>query len=491
MCYSSAALDRTVPGKPWFEAEARVAVIDQRIVIQAPVGLVWLYLTEPAHVSRWHRAAKQLLVLTTRPGGVGARRRIVDARGRGVVEEITAWMEPYGYEYRVVDGPYRSFTGRLRLQAVVEGTQVNWTIDYQMRGAFGGLGDRLGGRRALRRQMAESLRALRRLIEASGVRFTPAQILRLALPYYPGCEAGLIHPQEKTRQGGSLSSLPTPLTAGAAPTPSVSMPALSAIDDDLADLPPAEAIPTFTAPFAVPTIAPASAGLNQPVLEDDTKPRPPAGLHAALATIAPARNMPQYRSATVSPPPAASSTSTVPAALVAPHPHDPTTQTGVLFPASPAPSMPLPASSGAAEQAEKRPPLDARDTGEMSIWDVFGLDKPEQHHKADLDAVIADLQTPLPQPAFRRTAERSGNVPEGAKADNRDGVLSAPQMPPVSRASTPAQPPVEQYAFAPGQTPKPSAHTSQSTAKARISVRRVNAPQHARAVVSVRSARLR
>jgi hypothetical protein len=43
-------------------------------------------------------------------------------------------------------------------------------------------------------------------------------------------------------------------------------------------------------------------------------------------------------------------------------------------------------------EAIKPPPTDKRDTGEISIWDVFGIERPSERAQAELEAVIASLQ---------------------------------------------------------------------------------------------------
>lgn len=389
-----------------------MSVIDQRILVIAPVEVVWLYLTDPALVSKWHRGAKQVSTLTTKLTGVGMRRRCVDTRGRAVVEEMTAWLDNIGYEYGVIDGPYRSFKGRVRLQPVPEGVIVNWTIDYGLRGPLAGLRNLLSRRRMLRRQMADSLRALRRLIDASGVMFDPAKHAKVAMQADPGIEARMARINEPTRT--ATTSFP------ARPIPIIG-------DDDLPDL-TVVSQPT-SIPTSIPTAAPLAANTQTVVgtsasqskaTDDDTKPRPPKGLREAIEKLDQTDNLAAYGSPTV------------PASLVAPpRPSEPPTQTlvpGVTIPprhTSPAPvnlpepiKPPAPVSKppevGKAppkpevlpdepvpKPSTPPPPVDSIDTGEMSIWDIFGIERPSQRNKAELDAVIASLQTPPPRPASR------------------------------------------------------------------------------------------
>ena len=100
-----------------------MTTIDQRIMIPAPIESVWAVLTDPASISQWDQTARQVTPLN-HVIGVGARRRCVDVHGKSRVEEVTAWLIPLGYEYRTIEGIYKSYGGRMRLQAVPDGTQL-------------------------------------------------------------------------------------------------------------------------------------------------------------------------------------------------------------------------------------------------------------------------------------------------------------------------------------------------------------------------------
>jgi hypothetical protein len=466
-----------------------VTVIDQRILIAASVEYVWVYLTEPAHISKWNRGAKQLSMLTARADGVGTRRRCVNTRGQSVVEEITAWLPPYGYEYHVIDGPYRRLTGRLRLQSVPEGTQIQWIIDYELRGFLNGLRDRLGYRRQMRLQLADSLRGLRKMIEASGVRLDREKQAKVAMQADPGFAARLARSADPTRQSAPLPLPPEPLvTIG---------------DDDLPELPPEPIVsmpttvgthePTPSFVTIIPTAVPPTAKtkpLNErrpDPLVDDTKPRPPAGLQEAVAALT------TIRPATVpveQPPTPASGQTTVSAALVAPRLVDPTTQTVAPMPripaAPPPPMPPMPLAPAMPTVAPLSPistdkpatpsiPIDSPtdnpekekyDMGEMSIWDVFGLDRPSERNKVQLDEVIASLQTPLP---------------------DRLPPISLPPASPeqvnIESFSTPPPPPLEAMHAIIGRIDreKPAA-----IGKSPIAIRHIVAPQHAKTTVKIR-----
>jgi uncharacterized membrane protein len=145
-----------------------VPLIDERILIAAPTDVVWAYLSDPTLLIKWHRGCKTLSILSTSATGIGARRRCVDDAGHTSIEEITAWLANIGYEYKAIEGPYRDLRGRFRLQSVPDGTMVNWTIEYSPGGVLGGISSAVRGQHVMRNRMAESLKALQKVIRSSG-----------------------------------------------------------------------------------------------------------------------------------------------------------------------------------------------------------------------------------------------------------------------------------------------------------------------------------
>jgi uncharacterized membrane protein len=405
-----------------------VSLIDQRILIVAPVEAVWTYVSDPALMSKWNKNCKQISVLTTRTTGVGTRRRCVGVDGRAVVEETTAYFENIGYEYHVVDGPYRDFRGRFRLQAIPEGTIVNWTVEYHLRGVLPGVRNALSFRRHYEDMMADSLRQLRRMVEASGIQLDPEKHARYAMQDGPSAEARASRSPELTRPAGSAAKGQR------------AMKAVSVGEDDLPEMPGADFAPPTVVrtppppPEAIPVGEPPivlsdTAEILVPAGEEkhDTKPRPPHGLREAIAgqaekdRCAPPDESDLERAATAP---------TVPVSLVAPPPEPPVAQETQTVPlqASPPPRLDVPSSlpengppsfptpepwqpfhepphsledtsagQAAARKASepeaiKPPPTDKRDTGEISIWDVFGIERPSERAQAELEAVIASLQ---------------------------------------------------------------------------------------------------
>ncbi len=431
-------------------------LIDQRILIAATADIIWTYLTKPDYVTRWHLGCKQLSMLTTHTQGVGARRRCTDERGKSVVEEITAWIENIGYEYKVVDGPYRAFRARFRLQPSPEGTIVNWVVEYRRRGPFSGLREAFGGRRRTEARMVESLRALRKLVERSGARLDPERQARVAMQAAPDAAARAARGAEVIRTQELLAQQAKPLVIGEddLPEPPASAPTL-------VHQPKPPADPSFVSKLSAVEM-PSVAALPASSTQADTKPRKPKGLAETL------QQKPSPK------PPARptgddfvwdSSARTVPISLVAPPPAPaeptqaleatppkptpaprtlpeiaPTPAAGLPLPKAPVregdtppakPSTALPnpekTASGrlaAVEQNapavppeaadESAKPTTIYDTGEVSIWDVFGVPRPSEKTRTDLHAIVASFITPAEEslPAESDSAPSATAAPE-------------------------------------------------------------------------------
>lgn len=401
------------------EEEHTVPLIDQRILIAAPAEAVWTFLISPPLLVKWHKGCKQVSILSTRTTGPGTRRRVTDPRGKTVVEEITHWLENLGYEYQMIDGPYRAYRGRIRLQAIPEGTVVNWTIEFQLRGMLPALRILLGARRRMENMMADSLRQLRRLVEHTGARIDPEKQARFAMRAAPSVE---------DRAAARAVAVPSEAPAG---TPEPSFVA------GLESAPPA-------APF---TAEDASLA--------DTKPRAPKGLQEAIARQM--AELPAAEPQDEPPAPAApaaewdSAARTVPVSLVAPTPPDSgeqETQTMEMVPPSVPDtlpeSVPTPRSillpkmavrleapkesedSAARGQDDSAipitpPPTTPHDTGEISIWDVFGMMPPSERTRTELEKLITSLQSPVEANAEAptRKVEHARRAESGQRARRR------------------------------------------------------------------------
>ncbi len=454
-------------------------LIDQRILIAAAADAIWTYLTKPEYVTRWHLGCKQLSMLTTHTQGVGARRRCTDQRGKSIVEEITAWIENIGYEYRVVDGPYRAFRARFRLQPAPEGTIVNWVVEYRRRGAFSGLREAFGGRRRTEARMVESLRALRKLVERSGARLDPERQARVAMQAAPDAAARAARGAEVIRTQELLAQQAKPIVIGEddLPEPLTSAPTLVHQPQPVAD-------PSFVSKLSAVEMPAVAVPPPSSSAQADTKPRKPKGLAEALQqTPSPKPVRPTDDDIVWD-----SSARTVPISLVAPPlaPAEPTQALEATPPKptpaprtlpeiapTPAAGLPLPkvpmregdtppakpttplpnrekAPSGtlaAVEQNTPAPqpeaadesaqPTTIYDTGEVSIWDVFGVPRPSEKTRTDLHAIVASFITPAEEsrppeldsaPSATAASERVQHPPRRATL-RRKAHLRVRQLP--------------------------------------------------------------
>ncbi|MBN1202310.1 MAG: SRPBCC family protein [Anaerolineae bacterium] len=428
-----------------------MALIDQRILINAPADVVWELLTDPARLPGWHMDYTGVSVLTTSAQGAGARRRCTLASGKDVIEQITAWVEGLGYEYAIVEGgPYHTYQARLRLQAGPDGISVQWTVSYQPKGFFGAIRDLVGGKRRMAGMMAASLRQLRRDVDALGVRMPEEERSKVSI-------RGRLNADERAQYQRRYEAPPiaqaTAPDQAPIPTPPDAMPAVTPGEPPLAapaSTPPtpSDGTPSFVADL---TREPEEPDYSHTA---DTKPKAPKGLREAIAKQQaeqetqqdepaepaapvfaepgvpdiPPDHAPYVRPVTTAPPVEPPQ----PDALVPPPPVrapvqevDPTKKTpprGIpsVQPAAPAPAeeaptpppsdvkkktpprgiprseLEPPGESQAADQESQRsglpPQTPVTDTGEISIWEIFGERRPSERDTHALTDLIETVQ---------------------------------------------------------------------------------------------------
>ncbi len=450
-----------------------MTLIDQRILIDAPLHVVWKMLIDPRELRGWHAGYTSVSILTTHETGEGVRRRCgLSATGKDVFEEITVWVEGLGYEYRVVEGgPWRSLTGRFRLQAMPDGTSVQWVIAYQPKGVIGLVRDRFGGRRAMTEMMSASLAELRRRVNAMGVRMddsyrervgirgrldaserahyqrrypsahdtgegqapvsAPAAVPSVPLTPVPSFVADLTdgesgQPDTKPRKPSGLAEAidlaqkaQAPVIESPAAAPLLHEPPISPEDTprhgvqpvvtaDSAPAPAASPLPYSSnaadfarpesAPEVVPSapVSPAPARVSiSPALADDEdildfhrQATPPRGMPAVRVETAATEDTPPEPE-WVAPP------DVVPPPEIVPPPSYRSEAPQPAAPISAArPAVPPPAEVGPVERAPARPPQTPKsDTGEMSIWEVFGVPRPSEQDAEALNTLIRTTQT--------------------------------------------------------------------------------------------------
>lgn len=144
--------------------------LDQRILIHASPDKVWTHISNIANNARWQVDCTQVSFLTSLRKGPGVRWRATASNGREAIIETTTWYDRVGYEYTYVDGgPFKDFGGILRIQDTPDGTVIQWLLNYEPSGMFGSIRNSLRTQRKLEEWMAESLRNLWTLIKEQGL----------------------------------------------------------------------------------------------------------------------------------------------------------------------------------------------------------------------------------------------------------------------------------------------------------------------------------
>ncbi len=143
-----------------------MTILDHRILIPKSPEKIWEFLSDLSQNSAWQVDCKSVSLLTTKHTGAGVRWRYTTTGGRSYVAEITAWYDGLGYEYTFVDGaPFRESKGRIRLQEIAEGTVVQWTLTYETSGMLAGVRNAVGLKRQLEGAMIDSLKNLWKVLQ--------------------------------------------------------------------------------------------------------------------------------------------------------------------------------------------------------------------------------------------------------------------------------------------------------------------------------------
>ncbi|MCB9435939.1 MAG: SRPBCC family protein [Anaerolineales bacterium] len=343
-----------------------MTLIDQRILIPAPAQAVWQIIADHRLLPQWRSDVQTTSILTTRSDSRGTRRRITPRNSRkDIIEEITVWYDGVGYEYHIVDGsPYKSFFSRIRLQATPDGTIVQWTMTFELGNLLKRILQGRGHRRRLEKLAVESLRNLRRYVASKGITIDAQHREKTRIKEAPDADA-------RAEYGAKIIATKT---------------------TDEIDEPPIRIEDTPSVPRVVPPsfLAEAMKDVAPPPLAEEPK-----------EDTRPVQPITDEQLAAAQPP-----TETPPSTPVIPEPAvDPVSDTKPKAPVF-APRTETPAASS--QDDDLPPPTDKRDTGQISIWEVFGLDRP----KDELTKIIDDLKPPTPD------GVDSAPKPTEAKASN-------------------------------------------------------------------------
>lgn len=331
-------------------------VIDHAILISASPAFIWRFLGDISQNPKWQEDCTSISFLTTQHEGKGARWRYSTPKGKDIVVEISAWYDTLGYEYMIVDGSSVSENkGRVRLQEIAEGTLVQWTFNYEVEGAFSGFRNSMGLKRNLSNSIQDSLRNLYKLIqnETGGI---PTHEAKSLLKEAPDVE------ERSTYEPRHPSNIKN------------------------------EVVETFSEP-EYPSEQPISYNLHSesipepPVADDDTKPNPVVQGTEEIVE-------PSFLQQVSEPPVTIADT----------EPNAPITDEDIV--ASTVEEIePTPAPKDVTQETalpnNPTPPPDIRDTASVSVFDVFGLQKPSETQEiralseTELKAGIESI-TPIP-----------------------------------------------------------------------------------------------
>ncbi|MBN1563424.1 MAG: SRPBCC family protein [Anaerolineae bacterium] len=392
-----------------------MALIDQRILIDAPIEVVWDHLTDPDKIARWHVGYTSISILTTHRMGSGVRRRCMLAGGgKDIIEEITTWVDHIGYEYTLTEGgAYRSFQARLRLQTVPDGILVQWTITYHPKGFFGAIMDRLTGRRQLAALVADSLRQLKRNIDQLGVRLDDTYRERVGMQ-------GRLNVDERAEYQRRYAPPPGIDPIGTPPEP---IPAVNAAPSFVAELIQAEGPAEYS--HAADTQPRKPEGLEEAIsaqqadqaatnqqAEKSTTPTPSTPVEAVpVVDVQP--DAPTDADQTVDPGDQAADLeqATAPTQPTPPTPIPPVPSPPEHI-APPRPAMPLTPAAPHASQTQPESAQAAPSRDKPSVQPIFERPQSAEHH----------VSPPTPVHAMPPVTANTDEIPTDEKVDTQTGL---------------------------------------------------------------------
>ena len=366
-------------------------VIDLEILIPASPDFIWRFLGDITKTVDWQEGVRSISFLTTQHEGKGTRWRYTYGRGNDIIAEVGAWYDTLGYEYRIVEGGgFGENQGRIRLTEVPDGTIVRWTFNYALSGVLGGLRNAMRHKRSTSKSIQDSLRNLHRLVQQESGGISTHQA-RAAVRDAPDAdERSIYQPRHPTAYVDSASGDTTEL-----------------IDDDLQE----------PAPFGFEH----ATGPLSSAPETDTKPNPVVQTGEDLAVEVPANGIEDATK------PIEMEIIAYPPADLAEAPKSATQPTDR--------STEIPESEEAPRVAK---PIEKRsvDTSTISVFELFGLERPSQSGEpADRAALtgpsqpartVADAVDDMPMidEVLRRDPLPEVNIAETAIPGDSGGVAA-------------------------------------------------------------------
>jgi len=330
-----------------------MTTLDHRILIPAPGPVVWGYLKQIENNEKWQEDCASITFLSQKQQGVGTRWRQRSSGRYELVYEITTWYDGLGYEYVLIDGaPFSNVEARIRLQEIAEGTIVQWTFTYELGGGvLGDIRNALSTERRQNQAIITSLKTLwketKRLGSLEG--YTPRSLMSDGPP---------LSSNERISQGLETSTPISNADLESSVPPSLDRePPISdedtrpraAIADEAEVSEPTTDDPTGEVKDADSRFAPPTADPS-PKMTDAGDTNQPAGISEPNTTPQPEVTSPAQADKEIHPEAAPPSTDE--------------------------------AESADADDEMFEPQLpDGKDTGEVSIWEVFGVPSPTDTQK--------------------------------------------------------------------------------------------------------------
>jgi uncharacterized membrane protein len=369
--------------------------LDERILIPAPPSAVWDHISDLSKNPTWQVDCASISFLTTFHKGSGVRWRYSGKNRRDYVVQITAWYEGLGYEYTYVDGvSYKENKGRIRLQEIPEGTIVQWTFNYEIGGALGGLRDAIGHKRSVNNVMIDSLKKLwlyMKHVDRGNLSREPKSLMREApdaearAHYKPRHPSVVNEPQPESEPQPAVSLFTEPPVSDedTRPRPAVHV-----------DFAPPRPEPTPESEFAPKVGAPgetpaAESEFKKPIVETEAMKAAEEVEPDFVDSIRSSQDMMPAVKEAESAPPVAKEPEVSSAPITVP-------------PVSPYISTPPP--------LEKPADTVGVDTSKLSVFELFGLPKPSETQ--EIQAVTSTSLLPVVEkltiPAPKVEGERRG-----------------------------------------------------------------------------------
>ena len=321
-------------------------VIDLEILIPASPEFIWRFMGDLATLPQWQANVVSVSFLSTQREGRGTRWRASADNNSDTVVEISAWYDTLGYEYSVKDGTsFGENQGRIRLHEVPDGTLVRWTFRYELKGVLGGLRNAMRIQRSTSNEIQASLRNLHQLImqESGGI---STHVAKASVQEAPDVsERSAYKPRHpSTFHDPALEQL----AASASDTDK--QPAFHEFETEVEQLP--AVVDTDTKPNPVVLAPGFGLELEPEPAPDDTKP---------------VELEPLFVDAPLEPP----------------------------QPAAPQPTAEIEVKQDPARDLVRLPPRETRDSAELSVFEIFGLQRPSEARRAEstVNAPVRESET--------------------------------------------------------------------------------------------------